>query len=137
MNYKLRNPYQPLNPETCLEEILTLRCVREEDIAAFMHPSKEDENDPHLLENIDEAADLYLRHLRKNSKICYTVDCDADGFSSSAILWNYTKKVFPDTNLSFTCHTHKQHGLEDKIDWLCDECDFDLVVLPDAGRKTA
>lgn len=74
MNYTLRNPYQPLNPETCLEEILTLRGVREEDIAAFMHPSKEDENDPHLLENIDEAAEMYLRHLRKNSKICYIVD---------------------------------------------------------------
>ncbi len=41
--------------------------------------------------------------------------------------------VFPNANMRFTCHTHKQHGLEDKIDWLCDEEHFDLVMLPDAG----
>lgn len=56
-----------------------------------------------------------------------------DGFTSSAILWNYTKTFFPEANLSFTCHEHKQHGLSDKIDWLTDEPQFDLVVLPDAG----
>lgn len=74
MKYKLRNDYQPLNVDTCLEEILALRGVKVEDLEAFMLPSKEDELDPHLLDNIDEAADLYLWHLKKGSKICYIVD---------------------------------------------------------------
>lgn len=133
MKYKLRNDYQPLNVDTCLEEILTLRGVKVEDLEAFMLPSKEDELDPHLLDNIDEAADLYLWHLKKGGKICYIVDSDCDGYTSSAILWNYTKKQFPDANMRFTCHTHKQHGLEDKIDWLVDEEHFDLVVCADSA----
>lgn len=74
MNYKLRNEYQPLNVETCLEEILALRGVK--DVEAFMRPSQEDELNPHLLDNIDEAAELYLKHLNNNSKICYIIDSD-------------------------------------------------------------
>lgn len=35
--------------------------------------------------------------------------------------------------MRFTCHTHKQHGLEDKIDWLVDEEYFDLVVCADSA----
>lgn len=61
------------------------------------------------------------------------VDCDADGSSSSSILWLYIKKVFPSANLEFTIHEHKQHGLEDKVDWFINEEQYDLIILPDAG----
>lgn len=74
MLYKLRNDIQPMNPETCLEELLALRGV--EDIEAFMCPSNEANLNPYDLENIDAAAEMYLRHLRKQSKICFIVDSD-------------------------------------------------------------
>lgn len=61
------------------------------------------------------------------------MDCDADGFTSSAILWLYIKHIFPEARLEFTVHEHKQHGLDDKVDWICDEAKWDLVILPDAG----
>ena len=80
------------------------------------------ELDPHDLENIDAAAEMLLRHLRKNSNILFIVDADADGFTSSSILWLYIKHIFPEANLEFTVHEHKQHGLEDKIYWIEDEC---------------
>lgn len=56
-----------------------------------------------------------------------------DGFTSSAILWLYVKNIYPDAKLSFTVHEHKQHGLDDKIDWIESNPDWDLVVVPDAG----
>lgn len=56
-----------------------------------------------------------------------------DGYSSSSILWLYIKKVFPSSNLDFTIHEHKQHGLEDKTDWFINEEQYDLIILPDAG----
>ena len=59
--------------------------------------------------------------------------CDADGFTSSAILWLYIKKIFPEAKLEFTVHEHKQHGLDDKVDWITDEARWDLVMVPDAG----
>ena len=131
MNYKLRNVNQPKNVETCLEDILTLRGV--EDIDSFLNPSKDCELRPYDLENIELGASMLLNHLQKNSKICFVVDCDADGYTSSAILWNYIKSIYPEANLHFTVHDHKQHGLSDKIEWLTDVEQFDLVVCPDSA----
>ena len=56
-----------------------------------------------------------------------------DGYSSSAILWLYTKNIFPEANLEFTIHEHKQHGIDDKIDWIEDECRWDLIMCPDSA----
>jgi len=98
-----------------------------------MNPTEACELNPHDLENIDAAAEKLLYHLRRNSDILFIVDCDADGFTSSAILWLYIKHIFPEARLDFTVHEHKQHGLDDKIDWIYDEAKWDLVILPDAG----
>lgn len=131
MKYRLRKEYS-VDPDKALKEILQDRGV--EDIEHFLNPSSETcELNPHDLKNIDAAAERLLYHLRKNSDILFIVDCDADGFTSSAILWLYIKKIFPEARLEFTVHEHKQHGLDDKINWICDEAKWDLVICPDAG----
>ena len=130
MKYRLRNNYST-NPDKALKEILQDRGI--EDIEHFMSPSSECELNPFDLENIDKAADLLLYHLRKNSKILFVVDADCDGFTSSSILWLYIKHTFPEVELEFTVHEHKQHGLDDKVDWISDEARWDLVIVPDAG----
>jgi len=130
MKYKLKKNYTT-DPEAALEEILRDRGVT--DIENFMNPSPVCELDPYLLKNIEAAADRLLYHLRKGSSILFNVDCDADGFTSSAILWLYIKHIFPNADLHFTVHTHKQHGLDDKIDWLEDNPDYDLVLCPDSS----
>lgn len=131
MNYKLRNAIQPRDIETCLEDILTLRGV--EDIESFLNPSSMCELNPFNLDNVEEGAEMLLNHLNRKSRICFVVDCDADGYTSSAILWNYIKAIFPNADLSFTVHDHKQHGLSDKIEWFTDVEQFDLVVCPDSA----
>lgn len=130
MKYRLRNNY-PTDPNKALPAILRDRGVY--DIENFMKPSKKCELNPYNLENIELAADRLLLHLRNNSRICFIVDCDVDGVTSSAILWLYIKHIFPEANLEFTMHEGKQHGLEDKIDWLIDEEQFDLVLCPDSA----
>ena len=130
MKYKLRNKYST-NPDKALKEILIDRGVT--DIEHFMNPSEECELNPFNLTNIDAAADMLLMHLRRNSKILFIVDADCDGFTSSSILWLYIKHTFPEVELEFTVHEHKQHGLDDKIDWITDEARWDLVIVPDAG----
>ena len=130
MNYKLRKQYTT-NPKKALSEILIDRGVQ--DIETFLHPTPECELDPYGLENIDLAAELLLKHLRANSKIMFVVDSDCDGFTSSSILWLYIKHIFPNADLNFTLHEHKQHGLDDKIDWLETLNDVDLVICPDSA----
>ena len=130
MKYRLRNKYS-MDPDVALEQILADRGVK--DIKNFMHPSPACELNPYDLNNIQAAAERLLYHLRKQSKILFVVDSDCDGFTSSAILWLYIKHLFPDANLEFTLHEHKQHGLDDKVDWITDEAQWDLVMVPDAG----
>ena len=131
MKYKLRRQYST-NPDTALIDILTSRGVT--NIQNFLHPSKECELDPYKLENINQAVDMLLKHLRANHQILFIVDADCDGFTSSAILWLYIKNIFPDAKLNFTVHEHKQHGLSDKIDWLENINDhYELILVPDAG----
>lgn len=57
-----------------------------------------------------------------------------DGYTSSSILWNYIKDFYPEANLHFLCHEHKDHGLEDTWEKI-DEEHWDLLVLPDAGSN--
>ena len=130
MNYRLRKQYTR-NPNKALQEILIDRGVK--DIDNFLEPTSKCELDPYALENIDLAADMLLRHLRNDSRILFVIDSDCDGFTSSSVLWLYIKHIFPKANLSFTIHEHKQHGLDDKIDWIENRDDIDLVICPDAA----
>lgn len=130
MKYRLRQNYTT-DPQHALEEILASRGVK--DIKNFILPSKNCELNPYDLDYIDIAADCLIDHLNNNSKILIVIDADADGFTSSSIMWLYIKRLYPDAQLEFTIHTHKQHGLDDKIDWIVDENRWDLILVPDAG----
>lgn len=130
MKYKLRNNYTK-NPEMALIEVLQDRGV--EDVNNFLYPSFACELNPYDLDNIEEAAEMLLKHLRKDNNILFVTDCDTDGFTSSAILWLYIKNIFPEAKLNFTVHEHKQHGLSDKIEWIEDNPDYHLIIVPDAG----
>ena len=133
MNYKLKyNHNLPHDPTTCLGWLLDARGV--EDPEAYVYPSKENELNPWLLDNIDEAAQLLIWHLQAGDEILFVVDSDADGFTSSAMLWNYIKEIRPDAKLSYIMHEHKGHGLDDLIDRVL-ESNAKLVILPDAGRR--
>lgn len=129
MKYRVRNNFSQ-DPNECLKDVLIQRGV--EDVEHYLNPTKECELNPYDLDNIEKGAYLLLRHLNNNSKILIIVDADADGYTSASILWLYCKRLFPHCNLSFTIHTEKQHGLDDKIDWLEEE-HFDLVICPDAA----
>ena len=130
MKFKLRKVY-PKSPTTALEAILRDRGVK--DIDNFLTPTRNCELDPYDLDNIDRAAEMLISHLKKDNKILMIVDADCDGFTSSAILWLYIKEQYPNAKLEFLVHEHKQHGLSDKIDWIEDHPDYNLVVVPDAG----
>ena len=75
-----------------------------------------------------------------NKEIYVLVDCDADGFTSAAIIMNYIFESYhhiPEVfsikdRLHYILHTDKQHGLEDCINQFPDNC---LVILPDSSTN--
>ena len=130
MKYKLKNNYTT-NPELALQEILVSRGVK--DIQTFLNPSFDCELNPYNLNNIEAGARMLLKHLRNNDSILIIQDCDVDGITSASIIWLYCKHIFPNANLEFRVHEHKQHGLSDMIDWIEEKDRWQLVVVPDAG----
>lgn len=71
MNYELRGNYTKDAGEA-LREILIDRGV--EDIDSFLRPTRGCELNPYDLENIEDAAQMLLKHLRNDSRICFIVD---------------------------------------------------------------
>lgn len=59
-----------------------------EDVEGYLHPTRVELTDPDWLEHIDEGAQLLYNTIRKpDSTILLIVDCDVDGFTSSAIIY--------------------------------------------------
>lgn len=103
----------------------------------FLQPTDKYLSDPGLLDNINQGA-LWLEETlnKENSKILVIVDCDVDGFTSGAIMWNYIHAIAPMQELAFMLHEHKQHGLEDCCQEILDSnINYDLIILPDSSSN--
>ena len=83
-------------------------------------------------DNIDEGIELLMKHIDSNNKIHIVVDCDVDGATSFAILYNYLTSEFKDIKLTYSIHDGKQHGLSKDIKI---KDDINLVILPDSSSN--
>lgn len=132
MKIKLKNGITP-NPSEAINSILTQRGIV--DIDTFKNPTFECELDYNNLDNIDKGVAVLLDALDTDKNICFVVDADCDGFTSSAILWNYIKQYKPSANLEFLVQDGKKHGLEHVMDEILEDGHFDLVIVPDGGTN--
>jgi single-stranded-DNA-specific exonuclease len=116
-----------------------LRARGVEDVEGYFHPRAEFLQSPTDLKNIRLAAVLYTRiALKENSKILIVVDSDNDGYTSAAIIYQYTKRLNPNCQLDYWLHEGKQHGLQDHIDKLMEQdYQYDLIILPDSSSNDA
>ena len=107
-----------------------------EDVEKYYEPTADCLQDPHYLENIDEAAALLLQALDCNERILIVVDSDNDGFTSATIMYNYIKDMAPSAEIDYVLHEGKQHGLQDHIKNLMDEGkNYGLIILPDSSSN--
>ena len=123
--------------EDYLNNLLRARGV--EDIEEFINPSPECLQSPSDLKNIGMAAAMYTRIvLNPGSRILIIVDSDCDGFTSAAIIYQYTKQLNIHCQVDYWLHEGKQHGLQDHIDRLMNEdIHYDLIILPDSSSNDA
>lgn len=139
MKYKLINP---LNPTlTAQEQIMVNRGFKtREEIRHYMNLTDDDINPPEALgEELLEKAAAALRATldQPDKEIAVIVDCDCDGYTSSAVLINYLHDLAPaytENHIHWYHHQGKQHGLQDSIEWI-EDIGADLVIIPDAGSN--
>ena len=129
--------YELISPRTCsssIEQVLYNRGIPLKDIPHYLNTTDEDILSPLLLDNIENAAKMLVRHISAGSKVLVQVDSDVDGLTSSAVLINYLNELFPSfvqNNISYRLHDGKQHGIIlDSID-----SETKLVIAPDASSN--
>lgn len=116
-----------------VETVLINRGIPKEKIPFFLNTTDEVINDYTLLDNLEKAASCLIEHYEKHSSILFQVDSDVDGYTSSAVLYNYLRSNFDDIDLSYQVHNEKIHGLEITEDILNKK--YGLVIIPDAGSN--
>jgi single-stranded-DNA-specific exonuclease len=84
------------------------------------------------LDNINEAVQCLLKHLKNDSEIHILVDPDADGQTSASIIYRYLKLIKSNIKLTYSIHTGKQHGLSRDVEI---PENIDLLILPDSGSN--
>lgn len=123
-----------------VENLLKARGV--ENVEDYFNPTSKYLQAPTDLKNIRLAAALYTRIVLNDkppySNILIVVDSDNDGYTSAAIMYQYTKRLNCYCNVDYWLHEGKQHGLQDHIDKLMEQnCEYDLIILPDSSSNDA
>lgn len=88
MKVKLENPNFT---QDYLRNLLAARGV--ENFEEFLCPPSKYLEPPSNLEFVDKGVELLQNTILENKPILLVVDCDCDGFTSSAIIYQYIKNI--------------------------------------------
>lgn len=113
-----------------IEDILKLKGIT--DIKSFLNPTVKNTESELLFDNIDKARDILTFHIEQNNIIDLIVDCDVDGYTSAANIYQYIKRIKPSIQIRYFIHKGKIHGLSEFVEEICKD-DSKLVIVPDAG----
>ncbi|MDG0860374.1 DHH family phosphoesterase [Staphylococcus equorum] len=116
-----------------VETVLENRSIN--DYELLLNPTDEDNTSAFDLKNIDKAIEVFLAHIIAKSKIGLVVDADADGITSSSIMYQYIKEVNPESPITPFFHERKAHGLTEQIMNEISKTEIDLLIVPDAGSN--
>lgn len=86
-----------------------------------------------MLDNMEKAVELFMKHFNSSNKIGILIDEDVDGFCSASMLYLYIKRL--DARYPVECIMHrraKAHGLSDDVEI---PPDVKLLIIPDAGTN--
>ena len=120
------------------EQILVNRGIKLADAHHYLNTTDADINDPLAFgqDKMSQAARAVAACIAQEKRMLIVVDCDCDGFTSSAIFINYLHDMVPsytESCVDWFLHSGKQHGLSDlKLE---DHSEYGLIVAPDAASN--
>ena len=132
MDYQLIKPIH--DGYSAIEQVLTNRGIKFEDIDHYLNVSESDNLSPLLLKNIESAAKLIFNQLSKDDfHIHVQVDSDCDGYTSAALLLNYIHAICPSaiSHISYSFHAGKIHGINPELV----PANTTLVIAPDSSSN--
>ena len=114
-------------------QLLKLRGVQ--NINEFLQPTDKNLQSWQDLDNITEGVNL-IASLAEDASVGLIVDCDVDGFTSAAIIYQYLKRLYPAIQITPYLHEGKSHGLEEHWDTLSN-AGHSLIIAPDSSSNDA
>ena len=135
---KIRLISSPDKKLKATEQILVNRGIQLEDAYHYLNTTDADISTPLAFgeDKLRQAVATIIKCIQANEKMLIVVDCDCDGYTSSAIFINYLHDLFPtyvETQLDWFLHSGKQHGLSDLN--LEKDHKYSLIVAPDAASN--
>ena len=105
-------------------------------IDAWLEANMNDVESWNVLDDIEKAVYELTSVIKNNWDTCIIVDCDVDGYTSSAILINFLYSLYPEwvnEHLTYLHHTGKQHGLIDMREIIPENTK--LIICPDSASN--
>ena len=105
----------------------------------FLNPS-ESSLDDRILDNLDKASEMLLKHINNNSNILILVDSDVDGVTSASLCYDGIMDIaehFEKTpSVKAINHKTKTHGIDKIMSRIRKNCSkIDLVIAPDSSSS--
>lgn len=129
MRYRLKNPEIK---ENFGENLLRARGVQ--DIQEFCQPDESCLQSWRDLENIERAVKAVELTINDTRPYALIADCDVDGATSSAIIYQYLKRLNPEKEIQYFIHSGKQHGFSDLMEQL-ENKDWSMIIAPDSATN--
>lgn len=108
-----RKPKNKVRKEDSLIDMVgSIRGV--DDMDLFIRPTKDDLIDPYDMKNIVKASERIKKAIENEENIVVSMDCDADGVSSTAILIRYLRNYTDNVDFIYGERSNG-HGLTEQI----------------------
>ena len=101
----------PNQTDSILERIAKIRGI--EDVNKFLNPTKDEMFDPYLIKNIVEASEKILQYIKDGKRIVLSYDADADGLTSTSIMYRYLKNYTDNVDYIYNERNHG-HGIHEQ-----------------------
>jgi single-stranded-DNA-specific exonuclease len=128
-----------LNYSPILLQLLANRNIlTEEKINSFLHPALKDMYSPKLLPNISKAVNRLKKAIINKEKILIFGDYDTDGIVSTALIYNFLKKL--ESNVDFYIPDRFEDGYDINIKFIEEksiENKYDLIICVDCGTNSS
>ena len=105
------------------------------EIKNFLEADRSSDHDPFLFQEMEKAVDLVIDHIKKGNKIYIYGDYDADGITSSALLFTLLKKMKADVAVYIPDRVSEGYGLnKEAIDEIKKQ-GGKLIITVDTGIR--
>jgi len=121
----------------CHELVATLLANRGictiEDAGLFLHPNFDNITDPYSLKDMDKAVQRIWTAVQNNEKLLIFGDFDADGVTSTAVLYDFFDHVGADVSWYIPHRIKEGYSLQQEHIPFAVEMDVDLIITVDCG----